>query len=95
VQHAFNPALLEGLFGELVERMAPRDPPRQWKALKNLVAVDGSLLPGLPRMTWALWQDEKHRPDLHVLPRWPPTGKDSERDVAKRVREARGEGAEP
>jgi hypothetical protein len=66
-QHAFDPALLEGLFGELVQRMAPRDPPKEWEALKNLVAVDGSLLPGLPRMTWALWQDEKHRAaKMHV-----------------------------
>src|SRR3954471_1037259 len=66
-QHAFDPALLEGLFGELVQRMAPRDPPKEWEALKNLVAVDGSLLPGLPRMTWALWQDEKQRAaKMHV-----------------------------
>ena len=35
--------------------------------MKNLVAVDGSLLPGLPRMTWALWQDEKHKAaKMHV-----------------------------
>jgi hypothetical protein len=66
-QHAFDPALLEGLFAELVDRLAPRDPPREWAALKGLVAVDGSLLPGLPRMTWALWQDEKHRAaKMHV-----------------------------
>ena len=60
-QHAFDPALLEGLFNELVERIAPIDPPKEWEALKKLVAVDGSLLPGLPRMTWALWQDKQHR----------------------------------
>jgi hypothetical protein len=66
-QHAFDPALLEGIFGELVERMAPRDPPKEWDALKNVVAVDGSLLPGLPRMTWALWQDDRHRAaKMHV-----------------------------
>jgi hypothetical protein len=66
-QHAFDPALLEGLFSELVERMAPQDPPKEWEELKNLVAVDGSLLPGLPRMTWALWQDDKHRAaKMHV-----------------------------
>ena len=66
-QHAFDPALLEGLFNELVERIAPNDPPKEWVALKNLVAVDGSLLPGLPRMTWALWQDKQHRAaKMHV-----------------------------
>jgi hypothetical protein len=74
-QHAFDPALLEGLFDELVERIAPRDPPKEWEVLKNLVAVDGSLLPGLPRMTWALWQADRPqadqadlRNDLHILP---------------------------
>ena len=66
-QHAFDPALLEGLFNELVERIAPIDPPKEWEALKKLVAVDGSLLPGLPRMTWALWQDKQHRAaKMHV-----------------------------
>lgn len=66
-QHAFDPALLEGLFAELVERIAPPDPPKEWEGLKNLVAVDGSLLPGLPRMTWALWQDQRHRAaKMHV-----------------------------
>jgi hypothetical protein len=66
-QHAFDPALLEGLFRELVERIAPPDPPAEWQALKNLVAVDGSLLPALPRMTWALWQDQRHRAaKMHV-----------------------------
>jgi len=66
-QHAFDPALLEGLFNELVEWIAPNDPPKEWEALKNLVAVDGSLLPGLPRMTWALWQDKQHRAaKMHV-----------------------------
>ena len=54
-------------FGELVERIAPPDPPKEWEGLKNLVAVDGSLLPGLPRMTWALWQDQRHRAaKMHV-----------------------------
>jgi hypothetical protein len=66
-QHAFDPALLEGLLGELVERIAPAEPPKQWQDLKNLVAVDGSLLPALPRMSWALWQDERHRAaKMHV-----------------------------
>jgi hypothetical protein len=66
-QHAFDPALLEGLLAELVERIAPANAPAQWQDLKNLVAVDGSLLPALPRMTWALWQDEHHRAaKMHV-----------------------------
>jgi hypothetical protein len=31
------------------------------EALRGLTAVDGSLLPALPRMAWALWNDERHR----------------------------------
>jgi hypothetical protein len=30
-------------------------------ALAALIAVDGRLLPALPRMAWALWQDDRHR----------------------------------
>jgi len=29
--------------------------------LRDLVAIDGSLLPALPRMVWAVWQDGQHR----------------------------------
>ncbi len=66
-QRIFDPALLEGLLGELVEQIAPAKPPEQWQELKDLVAVDGSLLPALPRMSWALWQDEQHRAaKMHV-----------------------------
>ena len=57
----FDPALLEGVIAELAERVAPAAPPPEWAALKDLVAVDGSLLPALPRMAWALWLDEGHR----------------------------------
>ena len=57
----FDPALLEGVITELAERVAPAAPPPEWAALKDLVAVDGSLLPALPRMAWALWRDEGHR----------------------------------
>lgn len=35
--------------------------------LRDLVAIDGSLLPALPRMVWAVWQDEQHRAaKMHV-----------------------------
>src|SRR5262249_56739303 len=57
----FDPALLEGVITESAERVAPAAPPPEWAALKDLVAVDGSLLPALPRMAWALWLDEGHR----------------------------------
>src|SRR6266702_482978 len=33
----------------------------------SLTAVDGSLLPALPRMVWAVWQDDQHRAaKMHV-----------------------------
>ena len=66
-QHAFDPALLEGLLGELIERVGSRVPPEEWGQLEDLVAVDGSLLPALPRMRWALWQDDRHKAaKMHV-----------------------------
>jgi Transposase DDE domain len=60
-QAVFDPALLEGIIRELAERVAPVSPPAEWAALKDLVAVDGSLLPACARMAWALWTDERHR----------------------------------
>jgi hypothetical protein len=66
-QGVFHPALLEGIIAELAERVAPVTPPKEWAALKNLVAVDGSLLPCCARMAWALWLDEDHRAaKMHV-----------------------------
>jgi DDE family transposase len=66
-QGVFNPALLEGIIAELAERVAPVTPPKEWAALKDLVAVDGSLLPCCSRMAWALWIDEQHRAaKMHV-----------------------------
>jgi len=37
------------------------------EALRGLTAVDGSLLPALPKMAWALWLDPQHRAaQMHV-----------------------------
>jgi Transposase DDE domain len=60
-QGVFDASLLEGIIAELAAQVAPVSPPQDWAALKDLVAVDGSLLPALPRMAWALWLDETHR----------------------------------
>jgi hypothetical protein len=60
-QGVFDARLLEGLIAELAERVAPVTPPPEWAALKDLVAVDGSLLPACSRLAWALWLDERHR----------------------------------
>jgi Transposase DDE domain len=66
-QGVFNPALLEGIIAELAEQVAPVTPPKEWAALKDLVAVDGSLLPCCSRMAWALWVDDQHRAaKMHV-----------------------------
>lgn len=57
----FDPELLRELLGELALRAAPIASGKEAEALAQLTAVDGSLLPALPRMAWALWQDESHR----------------------------------
>jgi hypothetical protein len=57
----FDPASLRPLIAELAGRVAPAHLPRDVEALRHLTAVDGSLLPALPRMAWALWQDAGHR----------------------------------
>jgi hypothetical protein len=63
----FNPALLEEIIAELGERIEPVASTRDARALANLTAVDGSLLPALPRMAWALWVDDQHRAaKMHV-----------------------------
>ncbi len=49
-QGVFDASLLEGIIAELAQQVAPVSPPEDVAALKDLVAVDGSLLPALPRM---------------------------------------------
>jgi len=66
-QHLFDPALLAGLVTELAQRVPAAKVPQDWDGLKNLTAVDGSLLPALPRMVWALWLDDDHKAaKMHV-----------------------------
>jgi hypothetical protein len=64
----FDAALLQDVISELALRawtQAPQGKPglgeRETALLRDLVAIDGSLLPALPRMVWAVWQDERHR----------------------------------
>lgn len=59
--HVFDPSVLQEIIRELAMEVRPVVPPGEWKALKGLTAVDGSLLPALPKMAWALWVDEQHR----------------------------------
>ncbi len=70
----FDAALLQDVINELAlrawtqasqENSAERD--RERELLRDLVVIDGSLLPALPRMVWAVWQDEQHRAaKMHV-----------------------------
>ena len=97
-QHLFDPALLQGLVTELAGRVPDAQVPQDWDCLKNLTAVDGSLLPALPRMVWALWLDDDHKAaKMHVhfeVLRGIPvqvtvtTGNDSEKQQLRQTLEA-------
>jgi IS4 transposase len=58
---AFDPDLLRGVLREVTARSLPAEPPADRAALRDLVAVDGTLLHALPRMAWAVWQGPTHR----------------------------------
>ena len=57
----FDAEVLKEVIGELAAKVQPLAAPRDLKGLEDLTAVDGSLLPALPKMVWALWMDEEHR----------------------------------
>jgi len=57
----FEPEKLRGIVQELSGQIDPASLSAERVALRTLTAVDGSLLRALPRMTWALWQDDRHR----------------------------------
>lgn len=63
----FDPQLLRSILGELAEQARPILKGKEAEALRGLTAVDGSLLPALPKMAWALWVDDQHRAaKMHV-----------------------------
>jgi Transposase DDE domain len=63
----FDASLLHEVIAELGTRLRPGVPIAEQAALQHLTAIDGSLLPALPKMVWALWQDAQHRAaKLHV-----------------------------
>lgn len=60
--HLFDASLLEPLIGQLAQKALPVETDSTLKKLEqDLVAVDGTLLPALPKMLWALWLDDEHR----------------------------------
>jgi hypothetical protein len=65
--YVFDAALLHEILTTLGAQLRPHMALADQEALAQLTAVDGSLLPALPRMAWALWQDDQHRAaKMHV-----------------------------
>jgi hypothetical protein len=63
----FDAQLLEPIIRNLADQLVPLQKEAEAEALKTLTAVDGSLLPALPKMTWALWNyDDKKAARLHL-----------------------------
>jgi hypothetical protein len=63
----FDPELLHALIGDIAGQTLPLVHGKEAEALRGLTAVDGSLLPALPKMAWALWLDPQHRAaKMHV-----------------------------
>jgi hypothetical protein len=63
----FDPELLHAIIGPLAAQALPLAQGKEAEALRGLTAVDGSLLPALSKMAWALWVDDQHRAaKMHV-----------------------------
>jgi len=63
----FDAESLHPLIAELASQAIPIATGKEAEALRGLTAVDGSLLPALSKMAWALWLDEEHRAaKMHV-----------------------------
>ncbi|HSK28412.1 MAG TPA: IS4 family transposase [Candidatus Limnocylindria bacterium] len=57
----FDADALQSIIGELAQQALPLNKGKDAEILRGLTAVDGTLLPALPKMAWALWIDETHR----------------------------------
>ncbi len=57
----FTAEHLRAILQEVAGRALPLYQGREAEALKNLCAVDGTVLNALPKMVWALWMDDQHR----------------------------------
>ncbi len=63
----FDAQLVQPIIRELADRLTPLQQGAEAAALRTLTAVDGSLLPALPKMAWALWNyDDKRAARLHL-----------------------------
>src|SRR4030043_100809 len=60
--NVFDSQLIAPIIQELAERAIPLEKDPKLKSIEQmLVAVDGTLVPALPKMLWALWLDDEHR----------------------------------
>jgi len=57
----FDAAALRHIVQELAQRALPLEQGTTAQALRDLTAVDGTILTAVPKMAWALWQDATHR----------------------------------
>ncbi len=58
----FDSQLIAPVIQQLAEQAIPLETDTRLKDIEQmLVAVDGTLLPALPKMLWALWLDDEHR----------------------------------
>lgn len=58
----FDADLLRGIIGDLVEQLPSLRGNTPWADLTGILTlVDGTLLPALPKLVEAMWQDEHHR----------------------------------
>ena len=63
----FDARLLEPIIAEMSRQVPTLSGSDKLEPLAGLTAVDGSLLPALPKMFWALWVDDQHRAaKIHV-----------------------------
>jgi len=75
----FDAGLITPLLEELADKALPVEKdPRLKDIEQTIVAVDGTLLPALPRMLWALWiNDDNRAAKLHLemdIDKYVPTG---------------------
>ena len=60
--NVFDAELLAPMIKDLAQKAIPVEKDTSLKELQQtLVATDGTLLPALPKMLWALWLDDQHK----------------------------------
>jgi len=60
--HVFDADLLRGIIGELVDQLSPLHKNTSLGEVRGIITlVDGSLLPALPKLTEAMWLNEKNK----------------------------------